>query len=72
VPGLEARLRGPADLGSVAASFRPDVIHLHTVVNPAVLEWAAGRSALITVQDHRYFCPTRGKWTAAGTVLWLW
>jgi glycosyltransferase involved in cell wall biosynthesis len=50
------------------ASFRPDVIHLHTVVNPAVLEWACGRPALITVQDHRYFCPTRGKWTAAGAV----
>jgi glycosyltransferase involved in cell wall biosynthesis len=68
VPGLETRLRSPADLGAVAASFRPDVIHLHTVVNPAVLESAAGLKALITVQDHRSFCPTRGKWTAAGTV----
>jgi glycosyltransferase involved in cell wall biosynthesis len=65
-PGLEARTRARVDLSAVAASFRPDVIHLHTVVNPAVLDWAGGLPALITVQDHRYFCPTRGKWTAAG------
>jgi len=31
-----------------------------------VLEWAAGRPAVMTIQDHRYFCPTRGKWTLAG------
>jgi glycosyltransferase involved in cell wall biosynthesis len=67
-PGLEARTRVRVDLSAIAASFRPDVIHLHTVVNPAVLEWASGFPALITVQDHRYFCPTRGKWTAAGAV----
>jgi glycosyltransferase involved in cell wall biosynthesis len=32
------------------------------VVNPWVLRWAAARPSLITVQDHRYFCPGRGKW----------
>ena len=38
-------------------------------MNPVALEWAARlRSGLLTVQDHRYFCPTRGKWTAAGDV----
>jgi glycosyltransferase involved in cell wall biosynthesis len=43
-------------------------VHLHTVVNPCVLEWAAGARALITVQDHRYFCPGKGKWTLSGQV----
>jgi glycosyltransferase involved in cell wall biosynthesis len=40
---------------------------LHNLMNPAVLEWATSRpNALLTVQDHRFFCPTRGKWTFAG------
>jgi glycosyltransferase involved in cell wall biosynthesis len=41
--------------------FRPDVVHVHNVVNPALLEWAAARGAVMTVQDHRFFCPGRGK-----------
>jgi glycosyltransferase involved in cell wall biosynthesis len=68
VAGLEARERRPAPLDGIAGAARPDVIHLHTVVNPAVLDWAAGRPAVLTVQDHRYFCPGRGKWTAGGHV----
>ena len=69
MPGLEARESAATPgLDAVARAFEPEVIHVHTVVNPAVLEWAAARGALITVQDHRYFCPTRGKWTAAGKV----
>src|SRR5262245_65534978 len=66
VPGLERRTWAPFDLGGVVAKFGPDLIHVHTVVNPAVLEWAAERPSLITGQAHRYFCPTRGKWTLAG------
>jgi glycosyltransferase involved in cell wall biosynthesis len=69
IPGLEARGTAEADgLAALERAFAPDVIHVHTVVNPTVLEWAAARGAVITVQDHRYFCPTRGKWTAAGRV----
>ena len=68
VPGLEARVPQPVDLDPVRAAFGPDVIHVHTVVNPVALEWAADRGALMTVQDHRYFCPGRGKWTAGGRV----
>ena len=41
---------------------------MHNVVNPAVLAWAAGVDAVMTVQDHRFFCPGRGKWTADGHV----
>ena len=74
-PGLASRTRRPVDLSAVVRDFRPDVVHLHNVMNPVVLEWAAGepRAAngsrvpvVLTVQDHRYFCPTRGKWTREG------
>jgi glycosyltransferase involved in cell wall biosynthesis len=68
LPGLESRTRAPVALDALVARVRPDLVHLHTVVNPAVLDWAAGREAVLTVQDHRYFCPTRGKWTASGRV----
>jgi len=68
VPGLDDRNRHPCgpDLEALIARVRPDVIHVHTLVNPDALEWAAARGALMTVQDHRYFCPTRGKWTRDG------
>ena len=68
-PGLEARVDSPADLADLVSGFDPDVVHVHNVVNPAVLAWAARRSdTLLTVQDHRFFCPTRGKWTYGGEV----
>jgi glycosyltransferase involved in cell wall biosynthesis len=68
-PGLEARADSPADLEDLVSGFAPDVVHVHNVVNPAVLAWAARRAdTLLTVQDHRFFCPTRGKWTLWGEV----
>jgi glycosyltransferase involved in cell wall biosynthesis len=65
VPALGAREGIPVDL---APLFREvDVVHVHTVVNPEALVAAAafGR-AVLTVQDHRYFGPGRGKWTLRG------
>jgi len=68
-PGLESRSAAPVALDDLVAELAPDVVHVHNLMNPAVLEWAADRrGALLTVQDHRYFCPTRGKWTLAGEV----
>jgi glycosyltransferase involved in cell wall biosynthesis len=68
-PGLESRNGTRVELDDLLASLAPQVVHLHNVMNPAVLEWAAARpGGLLTVQDHRYFCPTRGKWTRAGEV----
>jgi glycosyltransferase involved in cell wall biosynthesis len=65
--GLEARTAAEVELGDLVVEFAPDVVHLHNVVNPTVLEWAAELGmAVLTVQDHRFFCPTRGKWTLAG------
>ncbi len=68
VAGLESRTRAPAALDALVADVVPDVVHVHTVVNPGALEWAATRGAVVTVQDHRSFCPTRGKWTLDGRV----
>jgi glycosyltransferase involved in cell wall biosynthesis len=66
-PGLDARTGQPVALEDLACAFAPDVVHVHNVTNPAVLEWAAGRpDAVVTLQDHRFFCPTRGKWTLGG------
>ena len=48
-----------ARFAAALRSFRPDVVHVHTVVNPEALEWAAARGAVATVQDHRPFCPSR-------------
>ena len=68
VPHLDARLRAAADLDPLMARLRPDLVHVHNVVNPAVLAWAVEVDAVVTVQDHRFFCPGRGKWTADGRV----
>jgi glycosyltransferase involved in cell wall biosynthesis len=69
VPGLEARTRRRVALGELARELRPDVVHVHNLMNPEALDWAAsfGR-AVLTIQDHRFFCPTRGKWTTDGRV----
>jgi glycosyltransferase involved in cell wall biosynthesis len=68
-PGLEAREASAVELDDLVAGFAPDVVHVHNVVNPDVLEWASARTgALLTIQDHRFFCPTRGKWTLGGEI----
>jgi glycosyltransferase involved in cell wall biosynthesis len=42
--------------------FEPDVVHANDVTDPAVLEAiAASGRGVQTVQDHRFFCPGRGK-----------
>ena len=68
LPGLDARVARTVDLDPLVDRLAPDVVHVHTVVNPGALETAAARVALFTVQDHRSFCPARGKWTAKGEV----
>ena len=69
VPGLEARTRMPVDVSLVMEEFRPDVVHVHNVMNPAALEALGDYNEpvrVMTVQDHRAFCPGRGKWTLEG------
>jgi glycosyltransferase involved in cell wall biosynthesis len=76
-PGIEI-LRAKA-LGSSTPTARgldglkdalawADVVHVHNLMNPVAIAWAvdSGR-AIVTVQDHRSFCPGRGKERADGT-----
>lgn len=69
-PGLDARDDEPVPaLADLAASGGFDIVHLHNVMNPAVLRRAAQTGpAVVTVQDHRFFCPGRGKWHRDGSV----
>ena len=49
--------------------LKPDLIHVHNILNPVLLETLAEpRPAVITVQDHRFFCPGRGKVRADGSL----
>jgi glycosyltransferase involved in cell wall biosynthesis len=66
--GLDSRTSQPVELDALLRRLAPDVVHVHTVMNPCALERAASWGAVFTVQDHRSFCPARGKWTAAGEV----
>ena len=68
VQGLDARSPAPTDLDTVVRHLRPDMIHVHNVVNPVALHAAADAGAVMTVHDHRTFCPGRGKLTADGRV----
>ncbi len=46
-----------------------DVVHVHNIMNPLVLARAAATGkAVVSVQDHRFFCPGAGKETLQGEV----
>lgn len=69
LPGLDARGARPVPgLDDLLRRLVPDVVHVHNVVNPGLLERLGELPALVTVQDHRAFCPGRGKLTGAGRV----
>ena len=38
-----------------------DVVHVQNVMNPTALQLALGPNAIVTIQDHRVFCPGPGK-----------
>lgn len=67
IPDLDARDSRTVNMAE-AEAWRPNIVHLHNIVNPKVLRWAARRPALVTVQDHRVFCPGSGKFAARGGV----
>lgn len=71
LPGLESRTRVRVELARLVGELRPDVVHVHTVMNPEALEQAGrldGVAKVLTIQDHRFFCPGKGKWTEDGEV----
>ena len=61
-PGLRRstdHLGGLDKLPNLLASA--DVVHIQNVMNPAALRQASGPRAVVTIQDHRVFCPGPGK-----------
>jgi len=68
VQGLDARSPARTDIDALLRDLRPDMIHVHNVVNPVALQAAADADAVMTVHDHRTFCPGQGKLTADGRV----
>jgi glycosyltransferase involved in cell wall biosynthesis len=65
-PGLEDPRGASPGLLEAIARERPDVVHVHNLVNPEQLEALRPLDPVVTVQDHRFFCPSRGKWTREG------
>lgn len=64
--GLEADGGVAAGLVEAISAIDADVVHVHNVVNPELLEALRALAPVVTVQDHRFFCPSRGKWTREG------
>lgn len=67
--GLSAR-GGRAALGrfrELIAEFQPGAIHLHNIMDPDLMA-AAGDRGVMTVHDHRLFCPGLGKLTPGGEI----
>lgn len=69
IPGLDACGRPGDDPGSASdiladlvRDWRPDLIHLFNILDPALIRTAANLGpTLATIQDHRHFCPGQGK-----------
>jgi len=63
VPGLSRQVASGARLGALDALLdEADVIHVQNVMNPVALARATDRHrTVVTVQDHRVFCPGGGK-----------
>ena len=68
VRGLSGKVASAAGLQGLASLLDDaDVVHVHNVMNPVALEQVCltGR-AVVTVQDHRVFCPGPGKTRPSG------
>jgi glycosyltransferase involved in cell wall biosynthesis len=64
--GQKAALRR---LETALSQNDPAVIHLHNIMDPALLDLAAASGvAVITIQDHRFYCPGLGKLKPAGEI----
>ncbi|MCB2225348.1 MAG: glycosyltransferase family 4 protein [Desulfarculaceae bacterium] len=62
--GLSARggQAARARLGEAIDAFAPELIHVHNLMDPGLMALAAEAGpTVMTVQDHRLFCPGRGK-----------
>jgi hypothetical protein len=56
-------------LKNALAQWKPRVVHLHNIMDPALLDIASSTgSSIITIQDHRFFCPGVGKLKLDGSI----
>jgi glycosyltransferase involved in cell wall biosynthesis len=69
IPGLGSRVDSGSRLDGLGRALdRADVVHVQNVMNPSALERATKRGrAVVTVQDHRFFCPGPGKTVPDGS-----
>lgn len=68
-PGRPAGPGARARLDALIASFAPDWVHANDLIDPGLLDAiAATGRGILTVQDHRFFCPGRGKLDARGRI----
>lgn len=69
VRGLAARVDSQSRLGGLAPLLgSADVVHIQNLMNPRALGLAVeGGRAVVTVQDHRVFCPGQGKTLTDGS-----
>ncbi len=69
VRGLAGKVASHAGLSALPALLgAADVVHVHNVMNPVALQMACATGrAVVTVQDHRVFCPGPGKTLPDGT-----
>lgn len=56
-------------LQAALAEYTPDLTHVQNIMDPALLDMAALMGpAVITIQDHRFFCPALGKLKPSGAI----
>jgi len=62
VPGLRSGVEQSRGLAKLAPLLsETDFVHAQNVLNPTALELAKSRPLIVTVQDHRMFCPGPGR-----------
>ena len=69
IRGLSSMVESSSRLGELADFVAAtDVVHIQNVMNPTALAMAVdGGGAVVTVQDHRVFCPGPGKTLVDGS-----
>jgi len=66
IDGMDERDPQSIQIAPLLSTFQPDVIHVHNVMNSEVMKALEDIPSLVTVHDHRSFCPGSGKWTLDG------
>jgi glycosyltransferase involved in cell wall biosynthesis len=70
IRGLGSRVESGSRLGALPALLDASgLVHVQNLMNPVALRMAVGSGrAVVTIQDHRMFCPAMGKTMPGGSV----